>query len=501
MRFRIYGSFSVEFLFYKQFSSDEGTLSYYAFTRPIISKSGVFDIYFNFPYSQPAAIVASTPIGDISTNLSVNSSYNLIGTVNHLILVWENVLVENGQYLGTANLYVNGRLMATKKQTFYDVFPITNVNSPILIAGRTGTNRVSDYHTSNFQIDQIAIYDRPLSADKVADHFSKIFPYDKMIQHEFAESFWTFADTDSTIDSTVYPSVGGLAGTYLGVRNSNFYRGVTGPDNLMGSKAAQFVNGGMASFISLGYYSNYMPRQMNSEYSYEAWFQVSSLRRSVLLASQELAWPFDGPLIQINMRDNQEFIGCLQFTESDTGAVLNSRYLNDNDNRFLFNDGNWHHIVVLRRANGTIELWLDGVKHASAIEGVKSIGQPGQLLVMNSIPGQLNCNGAICKLAYYPYALQEQQIKSHYTYTITYRIRGVVTLLGVPYQATLRFYNSNTGAFIQELTSDPNSGEYEGIFYNNANVDILVFSNDKSVRYRAYGPVTPSEFIDLPVNL
>jgi hypothetical protein len=497
-----YGAFSVEFLFFKASSWDEGTSAYSSYTRPIISKSGVFDIYFSFPYSDRSRIIASTPAGNVTAYHDITTSYNLIGTVNHYVLVWENLLVDNGQYRGTASVYVNGYLVGTASQTYFDVFPNTNLNNPILIAGRTGSNRQSDYHTSDFRLDQIAIYDRALSSDEVSNHFSKIFPYDKMIAHEFASSFWTFADTDSTIDFTVYPAVGGLQGTYLGVRNFNFHRGVDGPDNLMGSKAASFGDGGMASFISVNQYNTYLARQINSAYSYEAWFAVSSLRRAVLLAAQELAWPFDGPLIQINMRDNQEFIGCLQFTEGDNGAVLNSRYLNDNNSRFLFNDGNWHHIVILRRSNGMMELWLDGILHDSSIEATRSVGQPGQLVVMNSLPGQLNCNGSICKLAYYGYALQAQQIKNHYTYTVTYRIRGIVTLLGVPYQATLRFYNSYTGAFVQELISDPNTGEYEAIFYNNANIDILVFSaSDLSVRYRAYGPVTPSEFIDLPVNL
>lgn len=496
------GSFSVEFLFYKASYSDEGTSAYSSFTRPIISKSGVFDIYFNFPSYGRAGIIASTPVGNVVAYYDIASSYNLIGTVNHYVLVWSNGLVNNGQYQGIASVYVNGYLAATLSQTYYDVFPNTNINAPILIAGRAGNNRQSDFHTSNFQIDQIAIYDRALSADQVSNHFSKIFPYDKMIAHEFVSSFWTFADTDSTIDFTVHPEVGGLEGSYLGVRNFNFHRGVNGPDNLMGSKAASFGDGGMASFISMNTYSTYQARQINTVYSYETWFSVSSLRRAVLLSAQELLWPFDGPLIQINMRDNQEFIGCLQFTEGDNGTVLNSRYLNDNGSRFLFNDGNWHHIVVLRRSNGMLELWLDGVLHDSSIEPTRSVGQPGQLVVMNSMPGQLNCNGSICKLAYYPYDLQEQQIKNHFTYTITYRIRGIVTLLGVPYQATLRFYNSYTGELIQELISDPNTGEYEAVFYNNANIDILVFSaSDLSVRYRAYGPVTPSEYIDLPVNL
>lgn len=502
MRSRGSGSFSVEFLFYKQSWSDEGTPAYNSFTRPIISKSGVFDIYFNFPYSNRSGIIASTPAGNLTVYHDISSNYNLVGSVNHLVLVWEVIQTNNGQYKGTASLYINSYLAARTSQTYYDVFPNTNINTPILIAGRAGSNRDSDYHTSNFQMDQIAIYDRPLSVDQVANHFSKIFPYDKMIQHEFASSFWTFADTDSTIDFIVHPSVGSLEGAYLGVRNFNFYRGVDGPSNLMGSKAAQFGEGGMASFISLTQYNAYVARQINSEYSYEIWFSVSPLKRAVLLAAQELSWPFDGPLIQINMRDNQEIIGCLQFTEGDNGRVWNSRYLNDNGNRFLYNDGNWHHIVVSRASNGLVSLWLDGVLHDSSIEPTRSVGYPGQLLVMNSMPGHLNCNGSICKLAYYPYAMQEHQIRSHYTYTVTYRIRGIVTLLGVPYQATLRFYNSYTGAFVQELISDPNTGEYEAVFYNNSNIDILVFSeSDLSVRYRAYGPVTPSEFIDLPVNL
>lgn len=416
--------------------------------------------------------------------------------------MWEVVQENGGQYKGTARIYINSYLASEQTYTYFDVFPNTNVAQPILIAGRSGNNRGSDYHTSNFQIDQVAIYDKALTTDEVANHFSKIFPYDDMVKYEFCSNFWPFSDPDSTISTTVVPTVGSLNGTYLGVRNFNYYRGVNGPDNLLGSKAAQFAEGGMASFIVYGFSSTYSPRQINTEYSYEMWFSLSPIKRAVVMSAQELEYPFDGLLVQLNMRDNQEVIGCLQFTEGDNGRVFNSRYLNDNGNRFLFNDGHWHHLVVLRRTNGSVELWLDGILHDSSIEASRTVGQPGQLLVLNSMPGHLHCNGSICKLAYYPYALLPHQIRSHYTYTITYRVRGIVTLLGVPYQATLRFYNSYTGELLQEIMSDPNTGEYEAVFYNNSNVDLLVFSkSDLSVRYRAYGPITPSEFIDYPVNI
>lgn len=498
-----YGSFSVELVFYKQFATDEGTTSVTNTQRPIISKAGVFDAYFSFPYASPSYLVTTHPGGTSNIPLTnFKGNFGLIGNTIHYALVWDVVLENNGQYKGTARVYINSYLASEQSYTYFDVFPNTNVASPILIAGRAGNNRLSDWHTSNFQIDQVGVYGRALSTDEVANHFSKIFPYDDMIKNEFCSNFWAFNDADSTISSAIVPSVGTLNGTYHGTRNYHYFRGVDGPSNLLGSKAAQFADGGMASFVVYNVFSAFVPRQINSEYSYEIWFSLSPTRRAVVLAAQELEYPFDGPLVQLNMRNNQEVIGCLQYTESDSGVVLNSRYLNDNGNRFLFNDGNWHHLVVLRRGNGSVELWLDGTLHDSGIEATKAIGQPGQLILMNSMPGRLHCNGAICKLAYYPYAMGPHQIRSHFTYTITYRIRGIVTLLGVPYQATLRFFSSYTGEFLQEVTSDPNTGEYRAVFYNNSNVDILVFSKgDRSVRYRAYGPVTPSSFLDYPVNI
>ena len=177
-----YGSFSVEFVFYKQYTSDEGTSGYTSYTRPIISKGGVFNIYFNFPYWDTHTIVIQHPGGSTSVPLSYKPGYSLIGKITHFILVWEVTLENTGQYKGVARIFINGYLATEQTYTYFDVFPNTNQNTPILIAGKEGNNRVSDFHTSNFQMDQIGIYDKPLSLDEISNHFSKIFPYDTMIR-------------------------------------------------------------------------------------------------------------------------------------------------------------------------------------------------------------------------------------------------------------------------------------------------------------------------------
>lgn len=498
--FQSSGSFSVEFLFYKKYLLDEA-INHYPVYRPIISKEGVFDIYFSITASKQSIIV-STPVGNITIPLQIKTSYSLINSVNHFVLTWGVAESDTAIFNGTANVYINGYLAESLSQEYFDTFPITDVNSPILIAGRIGSNIRNDWHTSDFQIDQIAIYDKALSSEVISKHASKIFPYDILINKHFAESYWPFDEQDSLVTKTVYDVYGSKNGTYLGVNGSHFVRNVSGPSNIMQSKSAEFRNGGMASIINITNQGKYIPREISSEYSYEGWFLSGVSNRSILFAAQELEWPFNGACLQLNMKDNLETPGSIQYSEGNNGVVLNSQYLDTNNARLMFNDGKWHHFVVLRRTDGYIELWLDGELHSSSLQATRDLVSCGQLLVMNSIPGNLHCNGRICKLAYYPYALQKNQIVTHFTYTTTYRIRGIVTLLGVPYRATLRFYNSYTGQLLQELQSDPNTGEYEAIFYSNAGIDILVFSPaDLSVRYRAYGPVTPSEFIDMPVDL
>ncbi len=72
--------------------------------------------------------------------------------------------------------------------------------------------------------------------------------------------------------------------------------------------------------------------------------------------------------------------------------------------------------------------------------------------------------------------------------------------MGNPVAATLRFYKSNTGELIDEIDSDPVTGEYRKELFNNGNIDIMVFDKyNKNVRYRAYGPVAPAGFDDYPI--
>lgn len=158
-----YGSFSVEFVFYKEFSNDEGTQGVVSYKRPIIKKNGVFNIYFNFPWGVPPTIVIEHPGGTATVNLAFKTNYSLIGKTTHFVFTWETSLEDNNEYKSLAKVYINSHLASEQSYTYFDVFPNTNVDSSILIGGNSGINRLLDWHTSNFQMDQIAIYDKALT--------------------------------------------------------------------------------------------------------------------------------------------------------------------------------------------------------------------------------------------------------------------------------------------------------------------------------------------------
>lgn len=488
------GSFTVEFLF------NISSTGIPTGTFPMFVKSGVISISHVFT-SSSSYIAVTHPGGSYSLG-SFPSSSNFVGgslynRKLHFAFVWEVQQSQNNQYTGIARIFINSRICSEQTYTYEDVFPNTNVATPITIAGTS-----TGYWRSAFNIDQIAVYDRPLSVDEIANHVAKAFPYDEYLKNDFASNIWPFDDQDSLVVFTISPYYGSLTGSYIGGRG-RCIRNAPGPSGIYGARSCTFIDGGQAVFVSKSspYYA-YQARN-SSNYTYEWWFNTTETARGVLFAIQTFEFPFNGPLVQINTRDNQFSFGSIQFTESDIDTVLNSRYLDDNGNRFEFNDGKWHHIAITHvSGTGVQNLYLDGVLHATAVTAIKTVDQPGQITMMNSIPGHFSVHGNVSYLAYYGFDLQPHQIRSRATYSVIYKVRGIVTLMGVPYQAKLRFYSSYTGEFIQETQSDADTGEYEVSFYNNSNVDILVFDpNDLSVRYRAYGPVKPSEFEDLPINI
>lgn len=498
-QFPRYGSFTVEFMMRKDNESAyHGRFPYSSFTRPIIRKQGVINVYHNtnwydyeyfkfwFPSGQTRSIVAND-----WENRNI-----------HVVLIWHVEQVDIGQYKATEKIFFDARLMHTATMTYYDAFPNTNIASPWEIGGLIDapTSHWNDRNTSPLYLDQIAIYDKALTTDQVGNHYKKIYEYDSMIVNDRAADYFPMDEENSLVDWSIKNRISNNPnGEYVGNINT-ISRGLPGPSNIPQSKSPHFSEQAMAYFRKNNYYGYPVPWfSTNGDYTVEFWFKTQTQERGVLFAMQQEKPSYQGIVVSLNWANGGYRNGSVEFRENASFAV-HSMDLDEDFQPYRFNDGRWHHIVIQRR-DTTLMLWLDAVLHGK-LENVPKypVDYSGVMYLMGSKPGDLRVNGLACKLARYEYALQEQQIKARYTYATIYRIRGQVTLQGVPTKATIRAYNNFTGQLIAELESDENTGNYALSLLNNSKIDLMVFNkHDRSVRYRAYGPITPSEYEDLPV--
>jgi hypothetical protein len=494
------GEFTVEFLMNKQADPDVPGIN---LTRPIISKDLVFNIYITDSEFGPDYIKIDHPGGTITRRWDSDPTFGVTmwDKTVHVVLSWKLTDLGGGAYSGVVKLYLNSTVVHEESFDYLDETPNINVASPIFVAGDPTENDIElDRHTNDFTIDAIAIYDRALTDLEVTSHYKKVYPYNRMIEESFVDEYWRLNDNDSLSDFTAYAEIGSIDGEYIGERGTQITREQSPPEQILSGSSTRFTNGGMLAIENIAGVA-YQERAINYDYSYEWWFKTPELDRAVMLAMTEMKYPFNGFLFQLNVQNDEFVNGMLQFTETLSGNdyVFNTLLTNGVGDRVYLNSDEWHHCCITREGT-LVSYYIDAILQDSYETPTKEIGLPGQLYLMNSYPGNQPMTGSLCELASYRYALQPHQIMARFAYAETYRIRGVVTLLGVPYQAILRFYDHHTGELIQQKQSDPITGEYEAYFFNDKFIDILVFDAfDLSVRYRAYGPVTPSQIDDLPI--
>lgn len=489
------GSFSVEFVFRKDtedpwVSWRSGIIfTYPEKISPIIRKSGVFTIYTHWG-SGGEYLTVQGPLAshDVSKTL-IDYQHNTV----HCVLVWDVKQITPFQYIGTQSTYLNNILVHTTNQTYFsNTFPVTNNSSPIEIGGFTtlvGSSFQSDRNASRLYLDQVSIYNYGLDQDMVAYHYKKIYDYVNMITHEFPKFYWSMSDNEIANTNTAVAEVGGKDGTLYG----GFVRSQSGPPTIPITSATRFTETGfmhvLTQHASLNYYRL---ANINSDYTFELWFRSSAINICTLASMRSFNADFSGLLLELNVFNDQENRGAIQFTER-----LGVKCSADG----AYNDDAWHHVLV-RRAGNTVSLFVDGVLKSTTVNSVSVNSDPGQLMVFSDGPHSFAGPGAVCHIAFYSYALSDAQVSNRVAYQVSYRISGKVTLQGNPVLATLRFYHSNTGELISEIDTDSVTGDYTVELLTNENVDILVFDKyNKNVRYRAYGPVAPSANTDLPISI
>lgn len=475
-------AFSVEFLFRKE--------TMYS-SQPLII-TPAFDILFGYVWNIYSGLVLRFPSGKIFKL----SDSPLFADIVHMVFTYDGT---------TVCIYQDGHECASLS-TLELGFGLLNPGSDVWIGGHEVISSYPQKHTSPLWIDQLSFWDRALEPLDVARHFRKCFTYSTLIKKAKPRNYWTFSDTPSVQDPTIRASWGPLNGTYQG-NLLNLEREQLGPDRFVVDLGESTIdNRGYSAKFSLGAYArfrsfqefggavtNYMFGELG-EYAIEFWikFTGSTTKQGVLLTAQEDDYPFDGWCLMMNTRNHEYLSGYLEFSEGlgkDEPVITSTSPLNDNS---------WKYILIQRKGD-YVEMRINGHLDARVLVKNKKNLNKGivQFSFMNCLPGLGYVEGYAFGLVIYNRYLQDQEIWAHYSYHTVYQVEGTVTLESTGTQALCTAFNSQTGAYLDEVWSDPNDGHFKIRLSNNDPVDIMVYNKlNANPKYRIFGPVIPFEVDD-----
>lgn len=467
-------------------------------TRTIIRKAGVFHFWYQDNWVSNDHLHVTYPGGQLSWVIP-DWFYNKRSVIT---FTWDITEPNPDEFVGVATLYLNGWIIATATHNYFDSHPSSTSSAPIEIGGTinpSGTGGYNDRATTNTILDQIFLLNKALSPDEVARLYKKSRNYDSMIIDCQPQNYWPMADAESAVSTTMVDMQSNNNGVYLGGQ-LKVLREQNPPGQILGGSSVYFNNGGNAVVhnYSLSYYSPIF--NPSSDFAVDFWFTFDNSSRSVLFALQRDETPFNGILVEANVRNNTNIPGHIQFTVNQDHFV-SSRQTQDSGQPYNFADGKFHHLCAQRVGN-KIQLWIDSVLHEEKDAPISPVPNPGpgQVYLMGAAPGRLNTTGFMSCVALYPRCLDPQEVRIRYTYSQIYRIKGAVTLEGTPHRATVRAISHRTGNLVQEVLSDASSGDYKIDLYDNSLIDLMALNKtDRNIRYRVFGPITPAVFEDLPL--
>jgi hypothetical protein len=488
-----YGSFCWQFLLNKV--SDETAFRssthgqpwrYSDHPRHILHKPAQLTVVVNDRYSSPDIVTITFPNGAVS--IETNSIPKFYNSTHHIVCNWEVRGTASG-YEGTATVYIDGMVYHQKTTSYADVFPVTSVNQPAELAGRSDAAFPHDRCTSATYLDAIAFWNRALRPVEVYRLFKKIWQYVDMVKKKAPVLMVNMQDEESVSSTDIYMD----AGSGLQCRHSGqVTRHRPGPPNVPGSRSMLFSDA-MVNIRATTNYQSPQPVSLDrNNYAIEFWVSPATAERAVLMSMQNAEVPFAGPLIELNVNASGQWAnGCIAFTESNGIAV-------STPSGSFFNDGAWHHVVAQRRGE-FMELFVDGKLMVSERKALGPfLGFPSDIKLMGVAPGRLSCPGGMSYFAMYSgRTFTEYEVSSRHSYSIIYRVRGNTTLRGIPYRARVRLYDYITGELIDEMDSATTDGLFQFYLKDNSLVNAFVAAmNDQNVRVRAFGPLVPAEIQD-----
>lgn len=328
----------------------------------------------------------------VQTAMTVND-----GKWHHIVGVWSGsagVVVTPAQSV----IYIDGVLRAT---------PTTAVAGQGPAPPFTGAVNVRlAYHEAWAQyaaatLDEVAIYDRALSAYEVASHYALGQPYQAVVLGDGPTAYWPLDEPSGTVARDL--SGNGYHGTYAGDQANHFWVQQSSVQGSLSHAVNNAANNGSAGpYIDMGFPAVF---SAPATFTIECWVFMSA--------------PRDGTTI-IGPHNNA--FGGYGLVVSGTGVPF-LFHMRIRDNQFInsartYAANAWHHLVGTGDGS-TYRIYGDGVLDNSAakVDNTGGCGAGNPFLVAGLASGwggPSGFRGRVDEAAFYTTALSADQILAHY---------------------------------------------------------------------------------------
>lgn len=480
--------FSISFLLKKtetdhHFYSENGNhnVNYY---RPLIYRENVIDIRIKEYLGNQTNTLQIYENEGFMYETNFNPYYDKMLMVTYTRKVEQQF---DGSFDVISKFYINAILVATKTHYYATLPPSTEPTDSWFIGGKPVTTPVYPYNdriVSRTDIDSVQIYDTALSHEDICYVYKKLRTYKDIVNIISPSNYWVLDDFNGEPAKDQRNNTDGI---YKNTLDIDFRQ--DGPPTIPGSTAAYFKENGWVDLYGANRSSLFW--NPDGDYTIHFWLKFDQTAQGVVIANHSTKKPYKGMLFRVNYSGYQSSTGFVQFNTSEKEFITS---LSGG-----LNDGKFHSYALIRRGN-KIEMWIDGMKQGESLSFTGDVPDSyynSEKSLMAASPGNFSVIGSLSNLFYKNRALDDAEIGMLNSYSTIYFIRGNITLQGTPYRATVRVYDHYSGELVKEVDSNGDDGSY-GIDLNSGKeVDLLILSkNNKNVRYRAFGPIIPSEYED-----
>jgi hypothetical protein len=353
--------------------------------EPIVAKIG--PSFGNSFVLQNMRSGASSNGGELYFNVQTpNGSFNAFSGVVPSQNVWYNVV---GTYDGSnVKIYIDGILKATLSAT-----GSINSNTELLMLGDAGYGGFSSILNGN--LDEISIYSRGLTQSEVTNIYNSGTPNDVSTISNI-EAYWRMGDGDTA--NTITDNVGSNNGTMVNMNASNF---VTDVPSFTNTKS--ILLDGVDDYVQV---PNSTSLNITTALSVSAWFKTTSANGMYLLTQGS------GSQVKYYIQFYAP-INRIQVRIWDGSAVPITI-----DNTQVFDDGQWHNIVLTTDALTTtdgVKIYFDGTlltnKGTLSNSGLYTTAAG---LFIGQIPNTARFNGNIDEVSLFNSELSQSDVTSIY---------------------------------------------------------------------------------------